>query len=270
MGPLGTSPGLPVPQFLPVRDSPRTGPGLPVPHFLQVRDRSGPARDSRHSNFYRSGTARDRPGTRALPQFLQVRDSRSTPIFIGTGPLGTGPGLPVPQFLQVRDRSGPARDSRYLHLTSPGLAPYPNFYRSGTARDWPGTPGTPLFTGLHETARDQSGTPSTPIFTSPGLAQYPNFHRSGTARDWPGTPGTPIFTGPGPLGTVPGLSLPQFLQAQDSRSTPIFTGPGPLGTPSTPIFTGPGPLGTSPGLPVPQFLQVRDRLPRLAFIKLKA
>ena len=153
--------------------------------------------------------------------------------------------------------------------------------RSGTARDWPGTPGTPLFTGLLGTARDQPGTPGTPIFTCPGLAQ-----------DWPGTPGTPLFTGPGPLRTSPGLPSLQFLQvrdrsgpARDSRATSILTSPGLAqypnfyrygtardwpGTPGTPIFTGPGPLGTSQGLPlppsyksgtrpIPQFLQLWDR-----------
>ena len=162
-----------------------------------------------------------------------------------------------------------------------GTRAVPYFYRSGTARDWPGTPGTPLFTGLLGTARDQPGTPGTPIFTCPGLAQ-----------DWPGTPGTPLFTGPGPLRTSPGLPSLQFLQvrdrsgpARDSRATSILTSPGLAqypnfyrygtardwpGTPGTPIFTGPGPLGTSQGLPlppsyksgtrpIPQFLQLWDR-----------
>jgi hypothetical protein len=90
-GPLGTGPGLAVPQFLQVRDR---CPGL-------ASQRSRTARDSPYPSFHKSGAARDWPGT------------RRTPIFTGPGPLGTGPGLAVPQFLQVRDRLGLARDLPY-------------------------------------------------------------------------------------------------------------------------------------------------------------
>ena len=279
-----------------------TGPGaLRTRHilqFLQVRDRSGLVRDSPYPNFYRSGTA---------ATDWQVRGpgplgTRHTPVFTSPGPLGTGPGLAVPQFLQVRDRSGLARDSPYPNFYKSGTAwdwpgtchtrinshrsgtvqdsPYPSFCRSGTAQDLPGTHRTPIFTG----PGPLPGIGHTPIVTSPGplgTRHTPVFTGPGPlAWHWLGIRSTPIFTGPGPLGICPGLAIPQLPQVRDrlgrardwprTRRTPIFTGLGPLGTRRTPVFIGPGPLGTGPGLAVPQFLQVRDRLPRLAFIKLKA
>ena len=164
-------------------------------------------------NCHRSGSAQDSP---------------YTPVFTGPGPLGTGPGLAVPQFLQVRDRchglasqrSRTARDS-----------PYPSFYKSGAARDWPGTRRTPIFTSPR------------PLGTGPGPA-IPELIVTG-----PGpfrTRHTPVFAGPGPLRTCPGLTVPQFLQVRGRC-------PG-LAIPQL------SQVRDRSGLVIPQFLQVLDLL----------
>ena len=80
---------------------------------------------------------------------------------------------------------------------------YPNFYRSGTARDLPRTGNTPIATspGPLGTRSGLAQDSPYPNFYRSGTARdspYPSFYRSGTAWDWPGTRRTPIFTGPGP------------------------------------------------------------------------
>ena len=183
-------------------------------------------------SFYRSGTARD------------------SPFFTTPGPLGTGLGLAVPHFLQVRDRSGLAVPQLSKVQDCDSL--YPRFFRSGTARDWPGTRRTPVCTGpgLLGTCRTPVFAGLGPLGTNPGLAA-PQFlqvrdrgHRSGTARDWPGI-ATPQFL---QVRDRLGFAVSKFLQVRDRSALARDS-----------LYPSFYRSGTGPGLAVPQFLQVRDR-----------
>ena len=108
-----------------------TGPGLAFTPIFAGLGLLGTG----HPNFCRPGIARDWPGIGHTPLFDTfcksgiARDWSGighTPLFAGPGLLGTGPEWAIPQFLQVWGCSGLARD-----------CPYPNFCKSGIARDWP-------------------------------------------------------------------------------------------------------------------------------------
>jgi hypothetical protein len=266
-------------------------PGLPMSQYLQVRDYSGLLQDCTCPKIYRSGIARDCSGIAdcLCPNIYRSGIGRDcswiakAPVFAGPGLLGIGPGLPMSQYLQVRDCSGLVRD-----------CPCPNIYRSGIARDCSGIAHIPIFTcpGLLGIGLGLPMSQYLQVRDCSGLLRdcpCPNIYRSGIAPDGSGIACVPIFTGPGLLMMAPGLPTSQFLQVRDwsglvrdcscpniyrsgigrdwsgIAQVPIFTGPGLLrdclcpiiyrsgiapdgsGIAHVLIFTGPGLLGIAPG-----------------------